>query len=421
MVALSIPDLGEGVEQGTVVRVLVAAGSTVAQDDILFEVETDKVTLEIPAPGAGVIEAWSIDAGSVVRPAEVIGQWSPASGVASELPVPVPIPIPALTAAPPVAPTPADLSPAAGPAAARPVLAAGPAARREARELGVALHAVAATANEAPITRESVREHVRRRLQTTASAAPTPVANTLESLPDLSVFGPLSRLPQSGIERATARNLSRAASVIPHAWCTRSVDIAALEGARREYRQGQAADLAPLTLTVILCKALAVTLAQFPRFNAVYDGATHTIICRDYINLGVAVDTAQGLLVPVLRDVGVRSLRELAQALAQVSAQARAGDASVLARNAAGMTLSNLGGLGVANLQPIINWPEVAILGVGALDRRWAAGVDSASAAAWLPLTLGFDHRVINGADAARFLACLAGLLASPMQLLVHL
>ena len=431
MADLRIPDLGEGVECGTLLTLLVVPGTFVKRDQPLLEVETDKVTLEIPSPADGVLEEWTVIPGCEVRPSEVVGRLALVTALPADYPTAVgdlskdasmtaPAVVSMLSAQPDAevlddASRAAQAAVAAAAGISGTVIAAGPAARREARELGVTLAAVAQACAGRRVTRGDVREYVKK------AQREEPRAAARSALPDLRAYGAVQEQALTRIERATALNMSHTVSTVAHAWVARVVDITVLERARRELRQQQSAGQAPLTLTAVLCKTLAVVLREFPRFNAAYDAERHALVLREYLNLGVAVDTEQGLFVPVLRNVDQRSMTALSTELAELSARLRAGDRSSLLRHAAGMTVSNLGGLGVSTLQPLVNWPEVAILGVGAIEERasWVAGALAAKLC--VTLTLGFDHRVINGAAAARFLARLAALLEEPLRLMTLL
>jgi len=192
--------------------------------------------------------------------------------------------------------------------------------------------------------------------------------------------------------------------------------ISALEQARRRLRAQQTPDAPPLTLTSVLCKALAVAVQEQPRFNAAFDAAGEAVVYRGYVNIGVAVDTPRGLLVPVLRDADRLDIRAIAAVLSGLSSAARDGTLGAAELRGAGITVSNLGALGVDAMQPLVNWPEAAILGVSAMRR---VTTKAGTARLVLPLTLGFDHRLINGADAARLLARLAALLGEPLALAI--
>lgn len=426
---LIIPDLGEGVDEGTVIAVHVAVGDRIARDQSVLEVETDKVTLEIPSAVDGVIREICVAEDTQIRPGDVFARLEPATGDASaeapdrsaepalpatQAPAPEAPPSEAPAAAQPAAKdAPFEFAPAA-PDGRRAHVKAGPAARREARQLGIDIATVTGTGRRGVITKDDVRGHVRSRLHGTGDTAGKPARPTL---PDLGAFGPVRREAMTRIEQATARAMTRATETIPHAWIARHADVTELERARRAFRAEQAAGDAPLTMTAVLCRVLALTLTRFPRFNAALDEAANTIVYREYVHLGVAVDTPRGLLVPVLRNAADLSIGELAVELQALSEAARGDTLEPAALRGAGMTITNLGGLGVDGIQPVVNWPEVAILGVAAARERAVPAGDGIAWRRELPLTLGFDHRVINGADAARFLDGIAGLLADPVQL----
>lgn len=416
-----VPDLGDGVDAGTVIAVRVSCGETVANEQTLLELETDKVTLEIPAPCAGVVRELRCAENDVLSPGAIVIVLEHAS---TDLPL-QPTIAPAVVAAVETSSVPpaddatvaisADL-PAPTPSSLASALPAGPAARREARQLGVSIAAVSGTGARGRITREDVRAHVRA-LNSAPAASP---AAELPALPDASAHGPIRRERLTPVESAIARNMARAASVVAQAWVGRQIDVTELERARRAYRSRQTPGEAPLTLTAILCKAVALGLAAFPRFNAAFDHHTGELVYREYCHIGIAVDTPRGLLVPVLRDAGTLSVRDLARQLQALSDAARADDLPAASRRGAGFTLSNLGGLGVDALQPMVNWPEVAILGVAACSAHLVKTASGIEERLLLPVTLGFDHRVIDGANGARFLECLSGLLTEPMRLLVE-
>jgi pyruvate dehydrogenase E2 component (dihydrolipoamide acetyltransferase) len=215
-----------------------------------------------------------------------------------------------------------------------------------------------------------------------------------------------------------ARNMARAACLVPQAWIELRADVTALEAARRALRRAQPQASAPLTLTAVLCKALARALERHPRFNAVLDVAAGEVIYRDYVNIGVAVDAGHGLLVPVIRNVPALSTLEVAAELARLSAAARAGKLPPAAMTGAGITLTNLGSFGISGMQPIVSWPEVAIVGVAGVESRLGEQDGRIATRLELPLALGFDHRLIDGGSAARFVQSIAAGLARPDDLL---
>lgn len=377
-----LPDLGEGVDSGTVIALRVRPGDLVQTDQALLELETDKVTLEIPSPGAGRVLEIHCGENDQLQPNALIVVLEVTASDAQSQPVMIAPPQASAERASLAVPVPTLTAPPAAPSASYPL---------------------------------GARAHVRLRMSAASTAS---AASASPELPNLAAFGSIRREPLTRIEQATARNMTRSATLIPHAWIGRHADVGALEQMRRAYRQSQPDDAAPLTLTAILCKAVGSALAQFPRFNAAFDHRAQEIVYRDYCHIGVAVDTPHGLVVPVVRDVARASLTEIAQQLQNLSRAARNGQLAAQAMRGAGFTISNLGGLGVQAIQPLVSWPQVALLGIAALDERLALTADAIATRVLLPLTLGFDHRVINGGDAARFLSCVVNLLADPEMLL---
>lgn len=417
-----VPALGDGVSEGVVARLVVTAGTRVSEGDPLLEIETDKVVMEVPAPADGVVEAWLVAEGDTLTEgtayARVAGGEEGGVSAGTE---PEPEPEAAASAVAD-ADSPADRPPEPAPPAtvtsdAEPA-PAGPAARRLARELGVDIVQVTGTGRRGRISKQDVKRHVRER-----QAAGTGGAGEIGALPpgmgavlpDLSAFGPVSVQPLDGIGRAVAGNMQRAWREVPHAWVTREVVIDALAEARARLR-ARHPDL-PLTMTALLAAALARVLREFPWINAAYDAQAQARVLRENVHLGVAVDTPRGLVVPVLRDADRLGLAELATRLAGLAEAAREGRLSAADLRGGSITLSNLGGLGATSLLPMVNWPEVAILGVGASEQRLRLVDGEVVAETRLSLTLGFDHRVINGADAARLLARLTERLEEPLAL----
>ena len=439
-----IPALGDGVSEGVVAQLLAEVGQSVAAGDTLLEIETDKVVMEVPAPADGVIEAWLVAVGDTlmestafVRVTDSAASGSadePAAAQAGEASADALVrddstaasgavdadaaedlqAEPAASAAPAEASVPTAAPPANGFGAADEcsVAPAGPAARRLARELGVVLANVEGSGSRGRISKDDIKRHVRERRGTGQALEAMPVSS---ELPDLTQWGEVTRQPLDGIGRAVAVNMQRAWREVPHAWVSRDVPIDALEAARRRLR-ARDPDL-PLTLTALLTRALAQALREFPRFNSAFDAQAQTLVLREEVHVGVAVDTPRGLMVPVLRNADRLSLRETATQLARLAEQARAGRLDPALLRGGCITISNLGGLGADALLPMVNWPEVAILGVGAARRQPQLSDGQLVDASLLPLTLGFDHRVINGADAARLLGWLHDHLLEPLAL----
>lgn len=419
---LQLPSLGEGVTKAAVAGILVSVGERVAAGQPLIEVETDKVTVEIPADADGVVEAIHVGVGDGVQTGTVYLTLAVAESVtvganveesvarsAPELPAP-PAPSAPLSAPSALAATP-EIPPTDR------IIPASPVSRRMARELGIAIADVQGSGQRGRISSQDVKAHARRLLAERPAVGQAAPAASHPPLPDVSLFGPVTRQPLSRIGQVTAANMQRAWSEIPHAWLQEEADITELEAARQRHKARVADAGGSLTLTALLVKALAGALAAFPLFNSVLDAGKNEVIQRGYIHIGVAMDTERGLLVPVLRDVAGKSLLQIAQELAALTAKARQNRLGVDDLQGAGFTLSNLGGLGLTGITPLVNWPQVAILGVAA-GRELPRYVDSQLLPRLiLPLTLGFDHRLINGADAARFLAYLREGLADPFLL----
>lgn len=428
---LHLPSLGEGVASAAVARILVKAGERVAAGQPLIEVETDKVTVEVPADVAGIVEAIHFGVGDEIPAGAVYATLREAEEVAAAPPEEKPeekseeksVEKPA--AAPPTAEiSPASDLPAPSPAAPEippfpraqgQIVPAGPVSRRMARELGVEIADVQGSGYRGRISAADVRAYVRR-LLTERPAQPGSLPPR-PPLPDVAAFGPVQRRPLSRIGQTTAANMQRSWSEIPHAWLQEEADISELEAARQRHKARVAEADGSLTLTALLVKALAGALAAFPLFNSVLDVEKNEVIERGYIHIGVAMDTERGLLVPVLRDVGQKSLLQISQELAELTGKARQNRLAADDLQGAGFTLSNLGGMGLTGITPLVNWPQVAILGVagGREMPRYVNG--KLRPRLLLPMTLGFDHRLINGADGARFLAHLRQTLEDPFLL----
>jgi pyruvate dehydrogenase E2 component (dihydrolipoamide acetyltransferase) len=309
---------------------------------------------------------------------------------------------------------------AAAPVEAQPEGPAAPAApsvRRLARELGVDIRAVTGSGPEGRISTEDVQAYVRSALAGGGGAAAG--APAAVQLPDLSRWTEVERKPMSNVRRKTAEHLARAWNAIPHVTQHDKADITALEALRKEYAPQAEKAGGKLTMTAIALKVVAVALKRFPQFNASVDAARNEIVYRKSVHIGVAADTDRGLLVPVVRDVDRKGLIELSVELSQLSEKARAGKLTLDEMQGGGFSISNLGGIGGTAFTPIVNWPEVAILGISrsAHEPHWTG--QAFEPRLMLPLSLSYDHRLIDGADAARFLRWVAQAFEQPfvMQL----
>jgi len=436
MTEFKIPELGENVAGGDVTRLLVNVGDTIARDQPVLELETDKATIEVPSSVAGVVQQIKVKKGDKVKVGAVVltvdgGSASaaspaktkaaldsapPAPSVASQTPgptrvVPMPVrPAPEVTA-PPV---PVRLD------GERPLAApASPAVRRLAREIGVDVNAVSGTGPGGRISQDDVKEHARRILSSVGSVAPGggQAARPSRALPDFQKWGEIERQPWTNIRRTTAEHLSHAWTTIPHVTQFDKADVGALEELRKTFRDQVAAAGGNLTVTAMLVGVLATAVKKFPQFNASLDTERGEIVYKKSVHVGVAVDTDRGLLVPVIRNADTKNLTEIAVELQRAAERARERKLTLEDMSGGGITISNLGGIGGTYFTPIVNWPEVAILGVsrGAMEPVWRDG--QWEPRLMLPLALSYDHRVIDGADAMRFMRWVVDAIEQPFLL----
>lgn len=434
-----LPDLGEGIHEAQVVNVMIQEGDTVTEDQEVMEVETDKAAVELPVPFSGTVTKLHVKTGDTITVGQVLlsvddgtatSESESDSGALSGDAPPEP------PAAPP--PTEEDV-PEYGPG---PVPAA-PAVRRLARELGIDLRRVRGTGPGGRIVREDVDRH---RLAESAgpsvSAQPSGVAEPepapapsapaapaagdapqtaarQEPLPDFSQWGPVRREKIPQIRKTIARQMARAWAQIPHVTHGDEVDVTDLEVFRREQGKVFAKQGAKLSLTAFILKATAGVLKDFPQFNATFDEAASEIIYKDYVHLGVAVDTPRGLMVPVLRDVDRKGLVAISKELKEIADRAREFKIDVSEFRGGTFTVTNVGALGGTFSTPMINYPEVAVLGMGKLHEKPVVRDGEIVVRKILPLFVSFDHRVIDGADGARFVQAIAMFLENPLNLLL--
>jgi pyruvate dehydrogenase E2 component (dihydrolipoamide acetyltransferase) len=489
-----LPELGENVTAGDVVRILVKPGDAIAKDQPVLELETDKATIEVPSSVAGTVKDIKVKQGDKVKVGQaILSVDENGQGAAATPPKPEPQPMTAAaegalaqrdttdgrqkpedaqddaeqgrddrdsakpgtvdagaaakaTEKPPekraAAPRlPEDEIEDAGekgrsrprrgevvnisreprtpqaPVEEGPAPAAGPSVRRVARELGVDIRQVSGTGVGGRITVEDVQAYVRAALSGVAEPARSPGGVPSQPLPDFSKWGDVERKPVSNIRRKTADHLGHAWNVIPHVTQHDKADITALETLRKQY--GPQAERAggKLTVTAIALKILAGALKKFPQFTAAYDTDRGQLVYRKYSSIGVAVDTDRGLLVPVIRDVDAKGIVELSVELAKASEKARAGKLSLDDMSGGVITITNLGGIGGTSFTPIVNWPEASILGISRGSHEPVWNGSSFEPRLMLPLSLSYDHRIIDGADAARFLRWVAEAFEQPFVL----
>jgi pyruvate dehydrogenase E2 component (dihydrolipoamide acetyltransferase) len=428
-----LPELGENVAAGDVVKVLVAAGDTIEKNQPVLELETDKATVEVPSSVSGVIKAVHISEGENVSVGQLVltleGQATAAAKARPATPIEQKEAEPESAAKadgkkppqePPLEPWPESpkverttaLTDTLDPE--RTAVPAAPNVRRLAREIGVEITEVKGTGPFGRISMEDVKRQARQ-MRRDGGAAAGPFS--AKALPDFSKWGQVRREPMSNVRRATAEHLSSAWVTIPHVTNFDKADIGELEELRRRYAPKAEMAGGKLTITAILLKVVASALKVFPQFNASVDMNNREIVYKDYYHIGVAVDTDRGLLVPSIRNVDQKNILELAVELTGISAKARDGKLSLDEMQGSTFTITNLGGIGGTNFTPIINAPEVAILGVSRGQREPVYHDGAFEPRLMLPLSLSYDHRLIDGADAARFLRWLAQTLEEPFMM----
>jgi pyruvate dehydrogenase E2 component (dihydrolipoamide acetyltransferase) len=423
---IKLPALKENVDTVEVNAVRCAPGDTVAKDQVLLEVQADKTALDVPSPSAGRVTEVRVKIGEQIKVGQVIcliegggnGE-APKSAPAKQAATaaePAKVKKPEAPAeAPKVAAPKVTAAPVTAPAVNR-VTAAGPATRRLARELGIDLSQVAGSGRAGRVVEEDVKVYVRQLAANGTAAAPTGAGVQAPPLPNFEQWGPVERQPMLAVRKATARQMSLAWSLIPHVTQHDLADITDLEA----FRKSQDAKKPKLTVTAFALKAVAVALREFPTFNASLDAAGNQLILKRYFHVGVAVDTENGLLVPVIRDVDKKSVSEMAEELTGIADRARQRKLDGAELKGGTFTITNLGGIGGTGFTPIVNYPEVAILGLSRGRLEPVVRNGEIVPRLMLPLSLSYDHRVIDGAAAARFTRRLAEMLENPMLLLLH-
>lgn len=422
MFEFKLPDLGEGVHEGQIINVLVKEGETIAEYQPMLEIETDKAAVEIPAPKAGVVAKIHVEPGQVVKVGQVLvtiddsGAPAPAGdGRTRAAAAAAPEPAREKAARPP-APHPVATAPAA-PAAremAGPV-AAAPAVRKLAREFNVDIHRVPGSGPAGRILREDVERFAAGQQ---SPAAPAPVAAPPGELPDFSQYGPVRREAVPQIRKTIARQMTRAWQNVPRVTHCDTADITDLERNRRQYNAALKEGETRLSLTAIVTKAVAAALRDFPTLNSSYDAATEEIIYKDYVHIGIAVDTPRGLVVPVLRNPDHKALPQIAAELVDLGGRAQALKLEIAELRGATFTITNVGAIGGVYATPMVNYPEVGILSLGAANQQPVVRDGQVVPRLILPLSLSFDHRVVDGADAARFTTEVVRSLENPLRLI---
>jgi pyruvate dehydrogenase E2 component (dihydrolipoamide acetyltransferase) len=424
--SFKLPDLGEGVHEGEILAVHVSVGQEVKEGDIILEVETDKAAVEIPSPFSGTVAEIRVKPGDTVKVGDVMmtfGNGEAAKAVEVEKLDDVP---------PETVETETGVSPPKADKRKRPV-PASPATRRLARELGVDLHQVTPTGSGGIVTADDVRAFAEPgkavveapaageviQVEAPAVSMPSP------TLPDFAKWGPVERVPFRSLRRATAKQMVIAWSQIPHVTSQDQVDITKLEAFRQKHKAEIQAEGGRLTMTVFALKAVVTALKTYPQFNATLDVEAGEIIIKDYFHIGVAVNTENGLIVPVVRDVDRKSIKELSIELNGLVEQTRSRKISLNDLQGGTFTITNAGAVGGGHFTPIINFPQVAILGLGrarlkAVVRAHGDGEPEIVPRLMMPLVLSFDHRIADGADAIRMMQTVVATLEDPETMVLN-
>jgi pyruvate dehydrogenase E2 component (dihydrolipoamide acetyltransferase) len=442
-----LPELGENISEGDLVRLMISPGAKVSEGQPVMELETDKAVVEVPSSISGVVKEVLVKQGEKIKVGQVIFTLEGAAAPPPDRPKHVPVEHVsgqhgarlAFQAAiqaegkteeqalPPDQPQPTastfamptQLGKVAGTEHREPVPAA-PHVRRLAREIGVDIHDVKGTGPGDRISEDDVKAHSKALLASAAAQAPRGTQFTQPELPDFTKWGKVERVSIRGVRRKTAEHLWQAWTTIPHVTQNDKADITELEQLRARFAPKAQEAGGKMTVTAIALKVCSSALKIFPQFNASIDMAKEEIVYKQYINIGVAVDTDRGLLVPVIHDVDKKNIVELATELTQASKKAREKKLTLAEMEGGTFTITNLGGIGGTGFSPIVNYPEVAILGLSrsSMEPVWLNGKFEPRLV--LPLSLSYDHRLIDGADAARFLRWIAEAFEQPFLLSVQ-
>jgi len=431
LVEVKVPDIGD-FKNIPVIEVLVQPGDRVGAEDSLITLESDKATLEVPSPTAGMVKEVKVKVGDKVSQGSLVLLLEQAQGQPvkekSETAQPAPAPVAQQQPAPPPAAAPAQR---AEPARATPTVAsaepsaqgkahASPSVRRLAREFGVDLASVQPTGPKGRVLKEDVQAYVKSELaRGPAAAGASGLALAPAPQIDFAKFGPVETQPLSRIRKISGGLLHRNWVTIPHVTQHGEADVTDLESFRESQSEAAQKDGVKLTLLAFLMKASVVALKQFPDFNASLSADGESLVLKRYYHVGVAVDTPNGLVVPVIRDVDKKGLMELARELADASARMRAGKIAPTDLQGGCFSISSLGGIGGSYFTPIVNAPEVAILGVGRAVMKPSWNGKRFVPRLMLPLSLSYDHRVVDGAQGARFITFLSDVLSDIRRLVL--
>ena len=442
MYEFKLPDLGEGIHEGEVLQWHVQANDEIKEDDPLVEIETDKAAVTIPSPKGGTVVSLTGDVGDTVNVGQVIAVIDDGASAPAETPAAAEVTAVSATATAATAPvTAVSTAPPDGPR--RPVPAA-PATRRLARELGVDINMVVPTGPAGRVTPEDVTAAAEGRQLPAVVEPSTAIAKPeigvvsaetefaahaasaipfldIDPLPDFSQYGPVEKERLRSIRRRVAHRMTTSTVLVPHVAHMDDADVTLLEEFRDSANMSAEKDRGDrLTLLAFVVKAVTAGLKAAPVFNSSLDPFNEEIIYKKYYNIGIAVDTGRGLIVPVIRNTDCKSIKQIAADIRDLAGRARDGNIDVADLQGSTFTITNVGPLGGTALIPTINYPEVAILGMGSVRPKPVVRDGEIVIRTILPLTMAFDHRVADGADAARFVAELARQLSDPNLLLVE-
>ena len=412
-----VPDMGD-VEEAEVIEVFVQAGQSISLDEPLITLESDKAAMDLPAPFGGVVEAVHVKMGDMLAEGSLVATLTdrpedsvPEPEATETESSPLPESTSAASDEPAVSLAPPPIDPEPRHLGALPH--AGPAVRRFARELGVDLEQVSGSGRKGRITREDVQVYVKAIL--TRQQEPAAAARPSGPPVDAERFGPTRTEPLTRIQRRSGTNLQRNWQLAPHVTQHHKADITELDRCQRELRGKEGFE--SLTITACVLQACAQVLKQFPRVNASLSEDGHDLVIREYVHIGFAANTDEGLVVPVIRDADQKPISVLAGEVAALAERARTQQLTAEEMQGGGFTLSNLGGVGGGHFTPVINLPQVAVLGIARAVREPVYIENQVESRLMMPLSLSYDHRVIDGVEGARFVMALASLLEHPDEL----
>ncbi|UCH27274.1 MAG: 2-oxo acid dehydrogenase subunit E2 [Trueperaceae bacterium] len=427
-----LPEVGEGIEVGTVVGILVSVGDKISVDQPVLELETDKAVIEVPSSVGGVIQSIDVDENDEVSIGQVILRVGDASHeVVGETTEPdaetpsAPTEKEVIEPSTPLPPTPTSEAPDVPvpvPSAERTLVPAAPSVRRLARELGVDIHEVVGSGILGRISIQDVVAYAEGGVPSPVGSRAIPTTLLAPPLPDFEKYGDVERRPMSGIRKATVRAMTTAWATVPMVTHFDKADITEFEALRKRYQPKAEQLSVKLTPTAMIVNVVAAALRKFPDFNSSIDVEKNEIVAKRYVNVGVAVDTDHGLLVPVIKHADRRSVIDLARELGELAERARARKLSPEDMQGGNFSVSNLGGIGGSGFTPIVNPPDVAILGVAraSYEPVYNRGTAEFEARLMMPLALSYDHRLIDGASAARFLRWICNAIEDPFLLMLE-